>query len=118
MAESQVDWDYQWGQVVARAWADDAFKKRLLKDPAAVLKEYGLLVPSGIKLNVVENTEKVINLVVPLKPEPEELSEEELHRAAGGAHSRGCAACRRACERCAACEACVVSAACVACRRC
>ena len=32
-----------WGQVVARACADAAFKRRLLADPAAVLEENGSL---------------------------------------------------------------------------
>jgi hypothetical protein len=103
MAES-VDWDYQWDQIVARAWADAAFKKRLLADPAAVLKDYGLAPPAGTQLKVVENTDKVLHLVLPLKPAPEELSEEELQRVSGGhCHRCGCERCR--CERCG-CERC------------
>jgi hypothetical protein len=80
-----VDWDYQWSQIVARAWADAAFKARLLSNPTEVLKEYGLAAPAGLTLKVHENTDKVVNLVLPIKPAPAELSEEELHRAAGGA---------------------------------
>jgi hypothetical protein len=70
--------------VVARAWADPAFKAKLIADPAVVLKENGLLVPAGVTIKVVENTDKVLHLALPLPPAPEELSEEELHRAAGG----------------------------------
>jgi hypothetical protein len=88
------DFEYQWSQLVARAWADPAFKAKLIADPAAVLKENGLLVPAGITLKVVENTPKVLHLTLPLPPAPEELSEEELHRAAGG-HCRGCGGCQR-----------------------
>jgi hypothetical protein len=33
--------DKAWGQIVARAWQDEAFKRRLLADPAAVLREQG-----------------------------------------------------------------------------
>jgi len=79
------DFQYQWSQLVAKAWADPAFKARLLADPAGVLKEQGLIVPAGITLKVVENTDKVLHLTLPIKPAEKELSEEELQRTAGGA---------------------------------
>ena len=63
----------EWDQIVAKAWADKKFKKRLLADPAAVLKENGLAVPVGMKIIVVENTDKVTTLTLPLKPEDENL---------------------------------------------
>jgi Nitrile hydratase, alpha chain len=106
-----VNFEYQWGQLVARAWADPAFKAKLLADPAGVLKENGMTPPAGITIKVVENTDKVLNLVLPIKPAPQELSEEELHRVAGG--GRGHEACHRCdercgerCERCYRCERC------------
>ena len=79
-----ANFEYQWGQLVARAWADPTFKAKLLSDPAGVLKENGLAPPAGVTIKVVENTDKAIHLVLPLKPSPQELSEEELHRVAGG----------------------------------
>jgi hypothetical protein len=94
------DFEYQWSQLVAKARADPAFKKRLLADPAAVLKEHGLLVPAGKQIKVVENTDKVIHLTIPLAPAPEELSAEELHRAAGGGGERCGYRCWERCERC------------------
>ncbi len=51
-------------RVVARAWIDPAFKRRLLKDPRAALAEMGYPPVSGAKLVVVENTERVHHLVV------------------------------------------------------
>ena len=78
------DFEYQWGRLVARAWADPAFKAKLIADPAAVLKENGLLVPAGVTVKVVENTDTLFHLTIPLKPAPEELSEEDLNRVAGG----------------------------------
>jgi Nitrile hydratase, alpha chain len=107
MAKAPIDWEYEWGQLVAKAWADDAFKKKLLTDPAGVLKEHGLVPPANMTIKVLENTDKVLNLVLPIKPAPEELSEDELHRAAGGhCHHCGCERCGRCgCERCG-CERC------------
>ena len=74
----------QWGQVVARAWADPAFKQRLLANPADALREEGIEVPPGIELRIVEDTEQVRHLALPPKPAEGELSEEELERVAGG----------------------------------
>jgi hypothetical protein len=62
------DFEVKWGELVARAWADPAFKARLLADPAAVLKENGLPVPPDLKLQVVENTEQVVHLTLPPPP--------------------------------------------------
>jgi nitrile hydratase len=49
-------------RVVARAWVDPAFKRRLLADGAAAIAELGL--PSGQPLVVVENTPADHNVVV------------------------------------------------------
>jgi hypothetical protein len=73
-----------WGQVVATAWQDEAFKRRLLADPAAVLKEHGIAVGLGVQVKVVENTDKVRYLTLPTRPAGE-LSEEALQRVAAGA---------------------------------
>jgi hypothetical protein len=81
---TQLDFDDAWQQLVARAWSDPALKAKLLADPAGVLKANGLTVPKGIAVKVLENTDKVLNLVLPVKPAPAELSEAELHQAAGG----------------------------------
>jgi nitrile hydratase subunit alpha len=48
-------------RVVARAWVDAEYKKRLLKDANAAVAELGY---GGETLTVVENTAKVHNLVV------------------------------------------------------
>ena len=75
----------QWAQVVAKAWSDEAFKKRLLAQPAAVLKEAGADVPEGLQFKVVENTERLVHLILPLKPSTAELTDEQLEQVAGGA---------------------------------
>lgn len=55
-------------QLVAKAWADESFKQRLLADPVAVLKAEGLELPAGLTVKVLENTDKVFHLVLPPNP--------------------------------------------------
>jgi len=50
-------------KVVARAWLDDAFRQRLLKNGTAACEELGLEIPA-LKLVVVENTPQVHNAIV------------------------------------------------------
>lgn len=51
-------------QVVARAWCDPGFRKRLLQDAPAAIDELGFLGKATAHLKVVENTDEVHNLVV------------------------------------------------------
>jgi hypothetical protein len=51
-------------RVVARAWVDPEFKRRLLADATPVLDEMGLLGRQGHDVVVVENTVDKHNLVV------------------------------------------------------
>jgi len=51
-------------KVVARAWVDPAYKKRLLKDATAAIAELGFTGMQGEDMVVVENTPKVHNLLV------------------------------------------------------
>jgi nitrile hydratase subunit alpha len=50
-------------KVVARAWLDEGFRKRLLENGTAACEELGLDVPA-LKLLVVENTPQVHNAIV------------------------------------------------------
>lgn len=58
----------EWAKLIAQAWADEGFKKRLLADPKAVLKEKGIEFPEHIKLSIAEGKENEINLTLPPKP--------------------------------------------------
>jgi nitrile hydratase subunit alpha len=51
-------------KVVAHAWADPAFKKRLLKDTRAALAELGIDIGTLAEFRTVENTPKVHNVIV------------------------------------------------------
>ena len=83
-AQSQ-EWTKKVGQITAKAWSDADFKKRLLSDPVAVLKDYGLALPPDVKIKVVEDTDTLYHLSLPPKPTDKELSEEDLTTVAAGA---------------------------------
>lgn len=70
------------GQLIAKCWADEAFKNRLLADPIATLKAEGAQLPPGVSIKVVEDTPAVRHLVIPRRPG--ELSDAQLDKVAAG----------------------------------
>ena len=81
-------------RIISKAWKDEAFRKRLLEDPKAVMaEELASLhekanLPDNVKVTVVEETADQIYLVLPMSPadfHPDELNEEDLLAVAGGA---------------------------------
>jgi Nitrile hydratase, alpha chain len=72
-------------KVIARAWADPAYKATLLSDPQSALAEAGVKVPAGGKVRVVEDTADTKHFVLPAPPaDAGQLSEEDLEKVAGG----------------------------------
>ena len=62
--ETLDSWDPGRGaQIVARAWMDPDFKRRLLADGNAAIADFGIQM-GGARLTVVENTDKVQNVIV------------------------------------------------------
>src|SRR5215472_3633500 len=51
-------------RVIARAWVDEEYKKRLLDNPTAAIAEMGYGGEEGQVMLVVENTPKIHNLIV------------------------------------------------------
>jgi len=69
--------------VIARANADPEFRKQLLKDTRKAFKDtFGLDLPPGAEVKVVEETGSCFYIVLPRVPN--ELSEEDLAKVAGG----------------------------------
>ena len=76
-------------KIITKCWEDEAFKARLLADPAATLAAEGLQAPEGVTLNVAVDSEDVRTLVIPLPPTGE-LSDGELTSVAGGLEITTC----------------------------
>ena len=62
-AEEQLSW-HNGAKVVARAWTDPQYRKRLLKDGTAACAELGFEGPQGEYIVVLENTPLVHNAIV------------------------------------------------------
>ena len=58
----------QYQQIVAKAWANDLYRQRLLRDPKGTLRSEGVDVPDGVEVQVLEDTAKLIHFVLPVKP--------------------------------------------------
>jgi hypothetical protein len=71
------------GQIIAKAWADEGFKQRLLKGADTVLRDEGVDIPQGLEVRVVENTDKMFHIVLPPEPTRGALSFEQLAQAVG-----------------------------------
>ena len=75
----------QLAELFAACWKDEALKARFMSDPKAVLAEYGMDVPDGMDVNVVENSDNCVHITMPMAPVGhQDLSDEELSAAAGG----------------------------------
>ena len=78
----QEDHNKKINQIIAKCWSDESFKKKLLANPAATLKAEGVTVTAGVSVKAVENTDKVLHLLIPATPA--DLSDDDLHKVAGG----------------------------------
>ena len=83
MPQKREEFQKAWGKIVAKAWSDPAFKKRLMENPTEVLKSNGIEIPSGTRVVIKENTKNEFHLTLPEKPTGE-LSEEKLREVAAG----------------------------------
>ena len=74
----------QLADLFAACWKDEALKARFVADPKAVFAEYGMDVPEGVALKVVENGDSCVHITIPAPPSGHmDLSHEELSNAAG-----------------------------------
>lgn len=66
-----------WPKIVAKAWADPTFKKKLLTQPHEALKEHEIHIPSDYKIEIHENKKKSIHLTLPINFK-DTLSEKDI----------------------------------------
>lgn len=59
-----------WAKLVTESWEDEGLRKRMLKDPVAVLQEHGIEVPVSATIKAFESDGNTI--VLPVSPEPPE----------------------------------------------
>jgi len=82
---SQQNMPQDWLKIIAKSWADEEFRQRLLDDPNAVLAEEGCDLPfaDDVNIKILENSENTIHLVLPAEPEGHETLEIEERLSAG-----------------------------------
>lgn len=49
-----AEMDKAWRRVVAKAWADEGYKARLLDDPDGVLRAEGIALPAGKTARIIQ----------------------------------------------------------------
>ena len=80
-------------RLFAACWKDETLKPRFISDPRTVLAEYGMSVPDGMNVKVVENADDRVHIILPSPPDGSlELSDTELADAAGGCQCHRCLA--------------------------
>ena len=68
---------------MTKAWSDPVFKAMLLTDPRAALVAAGGVLREGEMVKVVENTGKLVHLILPARP-PGELPDKALEEVVAG----------------------------------
>jgi hypothetical protein len=72
MPKKKSDFENKWAAIVAQAWLDADFKKKLLANPDKILSECGIPVKKGTHCKIVEDTQDISYYVLPLRPEVHE----------------------------------------------
>ena len=55
----------KYAKIVAKAWADEDYKKNLLNNTETILKDEGFEIPAGLKIKIIEEPENTKIFVLP-----------------------------------------------------
>ncbi|MBC6481924.1 MAG: hypothetical protein GDA56_33380 [Hormoscilla sp. GM7CHS1pb] len=89
-------------QAIARGWIDSEFQERFFDDPAATLREAGLLLEESVQVEVVGSSQPVlrfagsggeITIEILLPAKPAALTDEQLIIEIGNDGPGGCSCC-------------------------
>jgi hypothetical protein len=88
MGEESPQGPGKFEQLIARAWADPAFRDELKASPKdTIQRELGVSLPADVEVEVLQESPTKIYLVIPPAPpgvDSRELSDDELSAVAGG----------------------------------
>lgn len=71
------------GKVIAKAWKDPAFRKKLIAKPKETLREIGIGVPANVEIRIQQDDARHFTFVLPAAPKnAQEIDEAELKRIA------------------------------------
>lgn len=80
----------EYAKIVAKAWSDEEYRKRLIDDPNKVLSEEGWDVDSSTTVQIKPDSDRH-TLILGLPKRPDGLADEHLSDAANAAAGRPCA---------------------------
>lgn len=75
--EISAVWTKTWPQIIAKAWVDKAFHKKLMTSPKEVFEQYGLPMLPGVHY-VMREGESPTSMTFFVPPKPADLGEEKL----------------------------------------
>ncbi len=81
-------WETQIARLIGQAWLDEALYKRLLNEPAATLRDNGLILEDFVEVRINQAPDAVpvlqgtkgerVIYVLPLPPKPDALTDEQI----------------------------------------
>jgi hypothetical protein len=82
MTNKNKDFPKIWTKMVAKAWADENYKKKLMTNPKKILKEEGIETPANLTLRIVEDTPNTQTLIIPAATQTASAEKIEERKAA------------------------------------
>jgi hypothetical protein len=81
-------WETQIARLIGQAWLDEALYRRLLNEPAATLRDNGLILEDFVEVRINQAPDAVpvlqgtqgetVIYVLPLPPKPDDLTDEQI----------------------------------------